>query len=104
MWRPGRAAGEGFIMHAQGLDLARANQEQDTGQSEPRGPRQPLAERVFAALYPNWRLISPASGCIAVPRDATVIAGPSLSAVVGEISAAARRCPNGTGWPARSPR
>jgi hypothetical protein len=90
-------------MHTLGLDLAGAP---EGNQPASRAPRGTLAERVFAGMFPHWDLM--ALGCLhlAVPRGTPVIAGDSLSAVVGTISGAAvrDRCPNGTGWPAGASR
>ena len=88
-------------MDTLGLDLAGAS---EANQPASRAVSGTLAERVFAGLFKNWNLHILGCVHVAVPRGTPVIAGDSLSAVVGTISGAAvrDRCPNGTGWPAAS--
>ncbi len=63
-----------------------------------------LEARVFRGLYPGLDLHSASGVHVAVPKGTPVFAGATLTAVVWQISGAAvrERCPNGTGWPART--
>lgn len=90
-------------MNTLGLDLAGAPEVNRSGSRAIRGT---LAERAFAAMFPHWDLTTYGRLHLAVPRGTPVIAGDSLSAVIGTISGAAvrDRCPNGTGWPDRGTR
>ena len=89
-----RRRGNNFMF--MGLDLAHVTVERSTGSRT-------LAHRAFDALFAGWSLHAIGGGCVVVPRGTPVIAGNSLSAVVGQLSGAAvHGCKPGTGWPLRS--
>ena len=86
---------EGNNFMFMGLDLAHVTSARSTS-------GRTLAQRAFDALFAGWSLHAIGGGCVVVPRGTPVIAGDSLSAVVGQLSGAAvHGCKPGTGWPVR---